>query len=146
MTTTYLPPVPQGLTQICHSATKQIVLDITRKPGGEVFWHSLPGKGKIAPQNLIRKWTRYIVLQCFPDTFINAMILACLSVDGLPQQHNKPLRQWVVSTIYQGHEHKLYQAWAVLNVKQQQNNKGVDNIDISKKTNRVFTVDNNKAS
>jgi hypothetical protein len=92
----------------------EIVSSICHLPGGIVFWQSLSEKGKKGKIVVRKKWCKLVIECVFDEVLVRAMLLSCLSKDGLPREESKELYRWVVKVVYAGDEKKLYEDWLMV--------------------------------
>lgn len=89
----------------------RVVKDIMRLPGGYMFWHGLPSKGKQSRVALQKRW-RNAALQALQSTEMQfAMLHACLSPDGTVDQRGLFLYRWMVEQ-YFGKPYRLFDTWS----------------------------------
>jgi hypothetical protein len=89
----------------------QIVRDITHSPGGYLYWQQLPAKGAKSPQSLQRRWKRYLTTFLLPQPLRRAMLSACLSVNGTPEQKGHALYEWLLKYGYDNKVQHMLQEW-----------------------------------
>jgi len=90
----------------------QLLIDqATQTPGGYLWWHSLPCKGRRSQSILMKKWTKLLLTILFPQELLTAMVLAALSPHGIPTPTSKPLYNWLIANVYKGKAALLYKDW-----------------------------------
>ena len=100
----------QPLT-LAYKVTDMIADIIVHLPGGYQFWHNLPVAGRYSAQCTRKKVAHSLLAAFFPQTFVSALITACLSANGTPEAKGMSLYNWMVKYLYAGHSERLYQDW-----------------------------------
>ena len=94
-----------------YRVVDRIIMDIERLPHGYAFWRSLPAKGKRSCHTVRKRWAGLLIETFFPAIFLTALVSACLSPDGVPDQRGKLLYEWLLKYVYSGQERRLYADW-----------------------------------
>lgn len=103
------------LTRQGRQAMQAVIQEATKAPGGYLWWHSLPDKGKHSQATLTRNWTALMLTKLFPQPLLDAILQACLTIEGLPCQRSKPLYIWMLNNVYKGKYREMYKDWLNLN-------------------------------
>jgi hypothetical protein len=99
---TVVKMVDNLLTQVGHA------------PGGYMWQQQLPRKGKHSLAVIKRRWVRQLQQVCISEALLQAMVLACVSSEGIPEEKGKALYNWLVKHVYYGDSAKLHRAWYTL--------------------------------
>lgn len=102
------------LTRQGRQAMQAVIDSATHTPGGYLWWHSLPGKGRHSQAVLTQKWAAVVLTRIFPQSLLTAMLHASLSPQGTPQQHSSSLYNWLIANVYNNKVELLYKAWTQL--------------------------------
>src|SRR5438132_6428023 len=106
--------MPSPLIKLSYSCVKLLLSQITHLPGGYAWWHSLPTKGKKAAPAIIRRWSRVLSEHCFPLSLRQAMLVASLSEEGIPDKRSMQLYLWVLRNLYRGNAVSMHHEWQQL--------------------------------
>lgn len=107
------------IARLCYTAIKLILSQVVHLPGGYAWWHSLPLKGKKAAPALIRKWARVLSEHCYPIQLRQAILVASLNEDGIPDQRSMQLYLWTLRNLYRGNAVSMHREWQQLITVQQ---------------------------
>lgn len=102
------------LSRTCHKALLVMLSQLTHLPGGYTWWHSFPLKGKRAAKNVVKRWSRLLTEHCYPIQLRQAMLLASLNDDGIPDARSMQLYTWTLRNLYRGNAASMYKEWQQL--------------------------------
>jgi len=98
-----------------HRSCKQMVdtlLDnIAHEPGGYLWLCCLPKKGRHSKRVLQRRWAKLLYTTLIPATLQHAMLVACLTSNGQPDNRGFLLYKWLLHNIYNDDVKALYTDW-----------------------------------
>jgi hypothetical protein len=102
------------LYKTCRKTIETLISSIAHQPGGYLWWDSLPNKGRHSQVTLTRNWTKLLYSSLFSSSLQRAMLSACLSSDGIPNNQGHLLYTWLLVNIYNNNEAALYKDWLQL--------------------------------
>ena len=63
---------------------------------------------------LRKQWAGLLMSAFFPASFLHAMVLACVSEDGTPDNRGRLLYKWLVKNVYKSQPALLHKTWVEL--------------------------------
>src|SRR5437773_8141308 len=88
------------LNKASYRLADMIISDITHSPNGYLYWFGLPSNGKHSRNAMRSRWAHCILRTLLPDTFLATLLLAALSVNGVPTSTSTPLYRWLLVHVY----------------------------------------------
>ena len=98
------------LRSLAYQVSDSIIDTIQHKPGGYIFWQSLPKKGHDNAEAVRKGIAETLLSSLYDSSFISMLLKAAMDENGRPLLHS-PLYRWLLSNIYSENVAKLYQDW-----------------------------------
>lgn len=95
-----------------------LLANIEHLPHGYHWLSNLPRQGHGAVHILRKRWAILLREAFYPAWFLHALLIACVTVDGIPDSRGRLVYDWLVRYVYAGQPARLHQDWAALQEKQ----------------------------
>ena len=102
---------PMQRNTAARQAVQVITSSICHLPGGYLWWHSLPGKGRQSTHAVTQRWAKIVTATYLPQPRLHSMALACLQDNGVVDEKGKDLYIWLLQHFFNNQHRQLYQCW-----------------------------------
>jgi len=71
----------------------------------------VPKHGRRSQYSIRKTWTALLLNSLFPNSFLQILLSAALSENGVPNKQGERLYKWLLEYIYAGNIKYLYASW-----------------------------------